>query len=178
MLNLLLKDQKKKIAKEYKIRFLIVACALILAGEIISLVLLTPSYLTVQTRISILNSESAGLKAQNLNTETSNLGSVVQQANVYLNALTSSTTPVGVVKVLQNIVNVRDGSIRIESLFYRTVSGKQQVVVVGKANSRQSLLDFATKLKAQPGVISADLPVSDFAKAQNIDFSINVVMNP
>ena len=178
MLNLLPKDQKKKIAREYRLRFWVIACALTLAGEIISLILLTPPFLTTQTRINILNSESADLKAQNLTTETSNLSGIVQQTNNYLSIFTASSTPDGVVAALQNIVAVRGGSVRIKSFVYKMNNGQQQIAISGNADSRQSLLDFAQKLKGQPGVISADLPVSDFAKSQNIDFSINVLMNP
>jgi hypothetical protein len=178
MLNLLSKDQKKKIIREYRVRFWVVACSLFLAGEVISLILLVPPYLTVKTRADILNSESASLKVKNLTTEITNLANIVQQTNNYLSVFDSSSTPVGVVAAFQNIVEVRDKSIRIGSFFYRTNNGQQQVVISGNADSRQSLLDFAKKLKNQPGVISADLPVSNFAQAQNIDFSINVLVNP
>jgi hypothetical protein len=156
----------------------VIVCSLLLAGEVISLILLVPSYITAQTRINILNSESANLKVQNLTAESSQLSGIVQQTNGYLKVLSSSSTPVGVVSSLRNIADVRGQAVRIGSFFYRTNNGQQQVVISGNANSRQSLLDFAKKLKSQPGVVSADLPVSDFAKAQDIDFSINVLMNP
>jgi hypothetical protein len=178
MLNLLLKEQKKNITREYRVRFWTVACSLFFAGEIISLILLFPSYLTAHTRLNILNSESASLKVQNLTTESARLSSIVQQTNNYLDILTSSTTPIGAVSAIQNIAAVRDGSVRIGSLLYRINNGQQQIVIAGKANSRQSLLDFVKKLKNQPSVVSADLPISDFAKSQNIDFSINIFMNP
>jgi nitrate reductase NapAB chaperone NapD len=178
MLNLLPKDQKNKIVREYRIRFWVVTCSLFLAVEIISLVLLFPPYLTVQTRIDILNSQSTDQKVQNLTTEISSLGDVVQQTNNYLDIFNSSSTPTGVVAALQNIVSVHDKTIRIGSFYYKANKGQQQIVIIGNANSRQSLLDFTKKLKNQPGVVSADLPVSDFAKSQDINFSINVLVNP
>ena len=172
MLNLLPKDQKDKIAREYKIRFWAVACALIFVGEVISLVLLFPSYLTVQTSFNILDSQSASLTVKNLTAETASLSGIVQETNNYLNVLNSTSTPVRVVAALQSIASARDKTVRIGSIFYRTKDGQRQIVVSGNANSRQSLLDFAQKLKIQPGVVSADLPVSNFAEAQNINFSI------
>jgi hypothetical protein len=178
MLNLLPKDQKNRIIREYKVRFWVVACALVLASEIISLILLVPSYLTVKTRFDILDSQSAGLTVKNLTSETSDLSSIVQNTNNYLSVFNSSSTPIGVVAAIQNIASVRDKSVRIGSFFYRTNNGQQQIVISGNANSRQSLLDFAKRLKGQPGVVSADLPVSNFAEAQNINFSINILMNP
>ena len=79
---------------------------------------------------------------------------------------------------IQNIVEVRGSLVNLSGFFYRVNNGQQQIVVTGKANSRQSLLDYVKKLKSQPGVVSANLPVSDFAQAQNIDFSIMVLINP
>jgi nitrate reductase NapAB chaperone NapD len=178
MLNLLPKNKKNKITREYRIRFWVIVLALAFAGEIISLILLAPSYLTVQTRINILNSESAGLKAQNLTVETTNLSNTIRQTNSYINILNSSSTPVGAVDAFQKIVSIRGKAVRIGSFFYRTNNGQQQIVISGNADSRQALLDFAKNLKNQPGVISANLPVSDFAKAQNIDFSISILMKP
>jgi nitrate reductase NapAB chaperone NapD len=178
MLNLLPKDQKIKLTREYRKRFWVVAFSLLLAGEIISLILLAPSYITTQTRINILNSASSGLKVQNLNVESANLSNIVEQTNRYLTALDSSTTPTGVVAAVQKIVEIRGDSVKINSLFYKLNSNQPQIVVSGKAKSRQSLLDFAKRLKGLPGVVSADLPVSDFAKAQDIDFSINVMLSP
>jgi hypothetical protein len=177
MLNLLPKNQKSKIVREYRIRFVAVACSLFLAAEIISLILLFPSYLTVQTRINILNSQSTSQKVQNLTTEIASLGSIIQQTNNYLDVFNSSSTPVGVVESLQNIIGTRDKTIRIGSFYYKTNKEQQQIVITGKANSRQSLLDFTKKLKNLPGVVSVDLPVSDFAKSKDIDFSINILMN-
>lgn len=178
MLNLLPKDQKEKISREYKMRFFVVASALALVAEIISLILLVPSYLTTQTRLNVLNSESVSVKVQNLTAESSSLANTVQQTNNYLSVLISSSTPVGVVASLENIIAVRGSAVRIGGFFYRTNNGQQQIVVSGNANTRKSLLEFANKLKNQPGVISADLPVSDFAQAQDIDFSVNVLMKP
>lgn len=178
MLNLLPKEQKKKIIREYWFRFWIVAFALAFAGEIISLILLVPSYVTVKARTDILNSQSASLKAQSLTIESSNLDELVRKTNIYLDVLNSSSTPVGVISAIKNVVGTGGGAVQISGLFYTINNGQQQIVVTGNAKSRQSLLDFAKKLKTQPGVISADLPVSDFAKAQDIDFSIIVLMNP
>jgi hypothetical protein len=178
MLNLLPKEQKDKITREYRVRFWIAAFALALAGEVISLILLIPPFITAKTRLSILDSQSASLKVQNITAEASSLGNIVKEANKNLQAFVSSSTPTGVISAIQNVVGARDRSARITNLSYRADNGQQRFVVIGNADSRQSLLDFTKKLKGQPGVVSVELPVSGFAKSQDIDFSINVLMNP
>lgn len=178
MLNLLLKDQKKKIVHQYRMRFLVVFLALTFAGEVISLILIFPSYITARTRLNILSDQSVSLKIKNVTTETSNLSETVQQTNNYLNILTASSAPNDVVAILRNITDIRGVSVKMDSFVYSTQNDGQQVVIHGTANSRQTLLDFVKKLKALPGVVSADLPVSDFAQSQNIDFSVTVMLNP
>lgn len=178
MLNLLPKIQKKKIIREYQVRFWVVALALTFTAEIISLILLVPPYITAETRINILNAQSASFLAQNVTIETSKLGNIVQQTNNYLNILNSSSTPTSAVEALQNIVNMPGVAVRMNSFVYTTQNGQQQIVITGTASSRQALLDFTKKLKNQPGIVSADLPVSDFAKSQDIDFSITILANP
>lgn len=178
MLNLLPKDQKKKIIREYRTRFLIVAFSLLLAGEVIFLILLIPPYLTAKSRLYSLNSQSASIKAQNITTETDQLGAEVQKTSNYLDTFVSTTTPIGVAKAIKNIVDMRGSSVRISGLTYGVQNSNQQIVVRGTADTRQALLDFVNKLKAQPGVISADLPVSDFAQSKNIDFSVTFLAKP
>lgn len=176
MLNLLPKNQKKKISREYLVRFFVVGFALIFIAQIISLILLIPPYLTAETRIELLNVQSAGFKAQNVTAEITRLSDIVRQTNNYLSLFTSSTTPNGVVPVIKKVVEVRDGLVKINNLSYKNQNGKQLIVVGGVADSRQNLLDYVKKLKVQPGVVSADLPVSDFVQSKNINFSVTVVM--
>ena len=178
MLNLLQKDQKKKIAREYRFRFLITALYISFVGEIIALILLVPPFLIAHTKSEILSSQSASLQVQNLTIETNNLTTEVQKTNTYINAFNSSTTPTGVVAAINNIVATHDSSVRLNGLVYKIQNGNQQIVVGGIAASRQALLDFIKRIKVQPGVISADLPVSDFANAKDINFSINILAKP
>lgn len=159
-------------------RFWVVACSLLLVGEIISLILLVPPYLIAQTRMNILNDQSAGLKVQDLNKELASLTDIIKETNSYLAIFNSTSTPTGVVPALQSIIWASDKTIQLGSFFYRTNNGQQQLVVSGKAKTRQAVIDFVKKLRTQPGVVSVNLPVSDLAKANDIDFSVDVSINP
>lgn len=178
MLNLLTKPEKKKIIREYRVRFWVVAFALALAGEVISLILLIPPYLSAQSRLNLLDSQSMGLQVKNITAESSRLGAVVRQTNMYLNAFNSSSTPIGVARFIQSIVDTKGGSVRFKSLFYKPGGGKQRILISGNANSRQSLLDFAKNIKSLPGVVSVDLPVSNFAQSKDINFSVDILVDP
>jgi len=176
MLNLLPKNQKKIISREYRVRFFVVGFALIFVAEIISLILLIPPYITAETSIELLNAQSAGFKAQNVTTEITKLSEVVRKTNNYLSLFTASSTPNETLSVIKKMVDVREDLVKINSLSYKVQNGQQSVVVGGVANSRQALIDYVKKIKIQPGVISADVPVSGFIQAKNINFSVTVTM--
>lgn len=178
MLNLVPKDQKNKLIREYRIRFFVILFALTLTAEVISLILLIPPYLTAKTRIDLLNARSAGLQAQNVTTETTKLEAIVRKTTSYLNIFTSNATPKGVLSVVDTMVGLRGESVKIKNISYKTQNGQQYVLLQGVASSRQALLDFSKKLKTVSGVTSADLPVSDFVKSADIDFSVTVVIQP
>ncbi len=177
MLNLLPKDQKQKIIHEYHIRFWVVIFALSLSAEIISLILLAPSFITAQMRLQVLNTQSAGTKAQDIASETANYESIVKQTNSYLSAFASTSTSTDGVDIIKNIVAIRGKAIKLNSFVYKTQNGQAQLAVIGTANTRQDLLDFNDNLQAQPGITSSDLPISDFVEAQNISFTINLGIN-
>jgi hypothetical protein len=175
MLNLLPKIQKKAIIREYRIRFIIMALVLLLMGEAIALVLMAPPYITASLRIGLLNSQSAGLKVQTATAEANRLSDIVKQTNTYLAVLTASSTPTGAALLLEHIIAVKDANIRLTSFNY-SGKGQQKLDIGGTASTRQALLDFVKKLKSLPGIVVSDLPVSDFAKSQDIDFSVNVTV--
>jgi len=176
MLNLLPKEEKKKISHEYRVRFAIVALTLTFFALIVSLVLLVPSYFTAEVRKSTLDSESAGVEAKNATAESAKLGETLRQTNASLSIFTSSTTPTGVVGLLDNISALRGTTVRIQDFSYTAAKGQQQIVINGKGDTRQALVDFTKKIRNLPNVVSVDLPVSDLAEAQNINFSVIILI--
>jgi len=52
--------------------------------------------------------------------------------------------------------------------------GQFSAVVRGRASSREALQNYSRVLMGEAGVISVDIPLSNFAQEQNIEFSANV----
>src|SRR3989344_4079100 len=142
MLNLLRPEQKKKIIREYHIRFFVVGTSLFFVAEIIAIVLLVPSYVMTKARADDLNSKSSILQAQNLSEEGATLNAIVQKVNGYESIFLSSSTPVELSAILKKVVDNRGPAVRLDGFIYSAADNKQQIVVQGIANTRQDLLNF------------------------------------
>ncbi len=177
MLNLLRPEQKKKIIREYHVRFFVLALTLLFVSQIIAIILLVPSYLTSKSAADNLNSQNAALQAQSADQEGSTLNATIQKTNDSINIFSSiaSSSP-DVIAALHKVIDNKGGAVRIIGLNYSIQGKQQQVTMQGVAASRQDLLNFAKQLKQQKGIVSADLPISDFSQAQNINFSLPITI--
>lgn len=178
MLNLLRPEQKKKIIHEYHVRFFVLAFALLLCIQVISIVLLVPSYTTSKIRADAANSQSSILQAQSVSEKVTTLNNLVKKTNDYVSVFVSLPTSTDIIGAINSIVDNR-GTVKIKGLVYNSSQNSlQQIIAQGVAPTRQDLLDFVKRLKEQPGVLSATSPLSDFSQAQNINFSVTVVRQP
>ena len=175
MLNLLKPEQKRKIIHEYHVRFFVLVFVMLFCAEMIAVVLLVPSYTISKARMDGLNSKSSVLQAQSISEQGAALNDLIKKTNDYISLFSVSASSTVISGAINSVVNNRGSAVRINGLVYGLQNGQQQIIVQGVAASRQDLLDFVKRLKQQIGVLSADLPLSDFSQAQNITFSLTVV---
>ena len=178
MLNLLRPEQKKKIIHEYRIRFFVLALSTLLFVQMVAIILLIPSYTISKKRVDSLNIQFSVLQAQNISEEGSALNILVKKTNDYINVFLPLATQTDVTTPINNVLDNRGPKVRIIGISYGVLqSGEQQVIIQGVASTRQDLLDFSAQLKKQKGIVSADLPLSDFSQSQNINFSLTIIEN-
>lgn len=175
MLNLLKPEQKKQIIHEYHVRFFVLVFVMLFCVEVLAVILLLPSYLTSKARSDALNSKSSILQAQSISEQGAALNDLIKKTNDYIGVFLASATSTSVSAALHAVVDNRGNAVKINGLVYSVQNGVQQITVQGVAASRQDLLDFIKRLKQQKGVLSANLPLSDFSQAQNITFSLVVI---
>lgn len=79
--------------------------------------------------------------------------------------------------LIQNILSYRSEQIFINSMEISRSAGTStsaEVLIIGKADSRESLIDFKKSLEVEKTFRNIDLPVSDLAKSKDIKFSLRV----
>jgi len=176
MLNLLRPEQKKKIIREYHVRFFVMAFSLLLCIQVIAAILLIPSYTASKARSDTLNSQSSVLQAQSVSHEVADLNALVKQTNDYISVFPLISTSTSMYSTINNLVGARSQKIKINAVMSGVQNNQPQIILQGVAATRQDLLDFITQLKKQSNVSSVNLPISDFSQPQNINFSLTVTM--
>ncbi len=79
-------------------------------------------------------------------------------------------------KAVKPVVLKKIQGIKITQISYEdnTISGKK-ITISGTASSREALLLFRQALESEPSFKSVDLPISNFIKGTNIEFSLNAI---
>ena len=79
-------------------------------------------------------------------------------------------------KVLNEIIIKKTPDIKITKISYSTDStGSKSDSIAGTAPSREVLLSFQQALEADANFKSVDLPISNFVKGSNIQFSLSLI---
>ncbi len=179
MLNLLPSEQKVYLEKEYKNRRFLVWGGLILCVLIVSLILLTPSYVLSRAKASEIKGELERAKTI-LDTElqpgdlTNQLNTAAQNAR--------DLRPFGEKYSVYNLVKIfesKPSTIKINSVTFSVGEKEHDLPVIslaGTAVDRESLRSFGHLLETRPEFSAVDLPVSNFAQEKNISFNMSVTV--
>ena len=80
--------------------------------------------------------------------------------------------------IIALIISHKNSGIYINSLQFQKSSDPEsklrEMIVQGKAITRESLVSFKNKLELEEKISKVELPVSDLAKSKNISFSIKL----
>ena len=80
--------------------------------------------------------------------------------------------------IVDTILAQKFSGIIIDQVAYRMVATSTAVVTVGGiADSRENLVLLSKKLQASSKFKSVDIPISNYAKEKDIEFSINLVVS-
>ena len=156
----------------------IVVC-LWLAGFalIISILLLLPSYFLSQVRANEARAELERSKHV-LDTEvqpedvTKEITAALRNAN----DLKPFTQPLSVYQLVRVFENKPTG-IKITNISFTNGAPEQsKIIVEGKAPNRESLTTFGDLVEGRAEFASVELPVSNFVKEKDIDFSMTITV--
>jgi predicted membrane protein len=180
MTNLLPAEEKKEIKKEYFLRFAVFFAAFTLITLLLAILPALASYLVVLTYYQesltskILVQEQFGLD------ESKKVKQVLRDTKdkiVTLHDLTSNHTMFDVINV---ILSARVGSVepKLRSIkIERQSNGMFIATIAGQAADRDSLLIFKKVMQQNPVFQEVTLPVSNFASAKEIEFTMTALIN-
>lgn len=172
MFKLLPEKEKRIIKKEYNLRRFVVVTIFVGAIFFIAIITILPSYITsIYKREETSQIMENTKKLSDLKDEVS-INNQLSEINDQIKILEPSLSYVDVFMLIQEVTSVRGNSIKIENILLKKEKEQYKLTISGIADNRESLLTFKRNLDNTEKFLSVDLPISNFAKDVNIDFTM------
>ncbi|MDP3996586.1 MAG: hypothetical protein Q8P86_02745 [bacterium] len=179
MFNLLTKEEKRSLRKEYRLRLAVVVLWFSFITGVLGLVFLVPVYVVSlqKEEISLANYRAVEESLEIKNEEELSLS--LQDAELKLNTLLDNKEEVSVHDFLSDILNIKGDDIKIYSLTMlkskeKKKEEKHELMLSGVAANRAGLVEFANSLENHLLIREVELPISNFAKENDIEFMITI----
>lgn len=178
MINILPENEKVLLRKEYRLRLVTVGLFMLSFILTVAFFLLIPFYVLSDNKINALNIQLGQYNVSSSDGSENNLTKVITEINQNLELLNRNQKENNLSQdILSSILSNRPAGVKFSRLFYSTsVDGKRTIDINGQANNRTVLRSFEETLRKNKYVESTKLPVSNFTKRSDIDFSINITL--
>ncbi len=179
MINLLPKEDKILIEKEYLRRFALVVGFLAFVFICIAAISLFPSYFLVLSEKKIYEGQ-LNIASQALDKgKAAEIESAVQDFNSKLLSFNEKeaelTQPSATIK---QIIKAKSAAIKISGIFYqKNEQVSYNISLQGEAVDRDSLVSFVNNLERLKSVKRVQSPASNLLKGENITFALNIELS-
>ncbi|MEK7179850.1 MAG: hypothetical protein AAB706_00055 [Patescibacteria group bacterium] len=175
MFNLLPNEEKKDIYTTYSIRRAILGLLFLFLAGIVMCVSLIPSFVLTKAKESEILQQieflNTSLALKNVNVLNQAIITARDDVKVLKDFASKSTS---VFDLFNKILEKKSANIRLTGILFGAVSDKRQIVLNGIAKDREALLEFAQSIGREKAFSDISLPVSNFAKNKDIEFSFSV----
>lgn len=178
MINLIPKEEKKKKIKIFYYRLLIVVLFMLGLSIFIGSISLLPAYLVSRAKYNAVNQKLELQKKEVIPTLSEETNLVVEKINSKLDLIENIQKTQFFIseKIINAIIANKMSEIKIINISYENdkITGKK-VNIEGVAPSREALLSFRLALEGNKLFKKVDLPISNFVKGSNIQFSLSLI---
>lgn len=169
MTNLLPKEKKRVIRREYNLRLISIALIMFSVVVLIGSVLLVPSYFVTYLKSTSGKDQIGVIEGIVASQEKDDTSKILVETRQKLNMISSEKRS-NLVEVIEIILSEKTSVIKIKSF----VSSEGLVGVSGIADTRDDLVEFVERLERATLFTNVNLPVSDLAASRNIEFSFKM----
>jgi hypothetical protein len=150
----------------------LIACVCL---QISFFVLLIPSYIYLVFTEKDLQVQSSDIDARSGVTNIDDVTKTFLSVNSELSALSVNSGSNKLDFFISHISSIIPSGVRIQEINYALNTASTSTIILrGTADTRDTLLSFSKKIQADQLFSNVDLPVSNFAKDTNIDFSMTI----
>lgn len=177
MINLLPKEEKKKLILGFYLRFATVIFIAIGLSVVVLDVLIIPSYIISLTEKKSIIQKLAIQKDTPAPINEEGNSKIIKELNNKINLIDDLAKNKFIVseKIINEIVLDKMPDIKLLSINYSSSDSSKRVIVNGIAPSRERLLLFRRALEDNTSFKKVDLPISNFIKGSNIQFTMELI---
>lgn len=175
MFKLLPEQTKKKIEKEYRLRRTVVLAFTLSLVLVIFAVGAFPSYLISHSRVEEARAKASASIESATSKDNEVLGMLAEEVRTKISLLSSTNTGKPYESFREAAILAPEG-IKIRSFRLEYVERNGTLVLDGIAANRKALLDYQKILQSSGTFTGADLPVSQFAKDKDIEFTLTLTL--
>ena len=175
--TLLPEKEIKALKREYRMRLVIFFLFFMSVAVLAGIFSLTPGFVLSYTQEKEALSH---LKNVEKNRKDNGLDSIVKElneTNTIIKKLEDHSGDLVYSRIIFQIIGHKTSGLTIKSFDISkspNATSTADVVIQGKATTRDSLISFKNKLEADPLISNLQLPVSDLAKSKDISYSIKI----
>jgi hypothetical protein len=179
MFNLLPKTKKDGLRREYRTRLILTFLVLFFFTEVVSIALLSPSYLLSRANRRAATEELAVLKRELRENETDVLTEELRRMKIKIDFLGAETSTTTATDLLVKTLNERPAGFSVGSVYAKNEGGGVWVLeLTGTAKDRETLRNFQQRLRGMGAFASVEVPISSFAKEMNLDAVVRARSKP
>ena len=176
MSNLLPRDLKARVRREYRLRVASVAAFVVASALGGVAILLAPSFMLVSSKLSLAEAEFDS-KDSSMSEAYTTAADKIKRANTFALRLAGGVETISVTSIISELEREAGSGINIRGVVAtRAEDGSYAVELRGVATTRDELARFIDRLKASSVIASADVPFSDLAKARDADFTASLTI--
>ncbi len=178
--NLLPPERLNRLSHDYLIRLATVVVLMVMMLVLVATILLLPSYVFLsknenakKSQLMSIGSETSSDDEKKLSTRLSLLSDNTKRL-VAMNKTQSIST------IVNKVLAINHSGISLSGFSYTSAVGDKSgvLVVSGTASTRGALRNYQLVLESSSFALSANLPVSAYAKDSQIEFSITITLAP
>lgn len=174
MYNLLPQQEQRWLVREYRLRLAALSLFFLTAIAALSVVALIPSLFLSFTKVSLTTGIEKALQNDPTFQSKDNSSAVLRIAAAKVTALQSTAYKPYSYELIGDVMRLKPPTIRITSLHIERTASGHTLNIAGRAEDRDALLGFTRTLGTEKVFSDVKLPVSSFAAATDINFSLMI----
>lgn len=176
MFNLLPESIRSDIKNEYKTRRLFVVLLFVISLQITLVIFVFPSWINLNSKISDSKNRVNQLDNSKILNTSTDVKPIIKNINTELGIIDKSLDYPKLLPILDSILEQKSSSIKVSQFSYVSNSTSTAIInIKGVSATRESLVEFKRSLDGLKKFKGVNLPISNYAKDRDIEFSMDVI---